>query len=152
LLLVTAVGLGHFSGRPGALGSLDRVLGRLFAETIEHLDMAPIDALTLTGARHVQVFNHGVIPSILPSLLGIALYRFDENIRSSRSVGFVSAGGIGGELLSGMSLFRACRRPRNAIQNCIGKGSLAASAANLQQEFPFRLQDRRKRQIAGGAG
>jgi phosphonate transport system permease protein len=86
LLLVTAVGLGHFSGRPGALGSLDRVLGRLFAETIEHLDMAPIDALTLTGARHVQVFNHGVIPSILPSLLGITLYRLDENIRSSRSV------------------------------------------------------------------
>jgi phosphonate transport system permease protein len=115
LLLVTAVGLGHFSGRPGALGSLDRVLGRLFAETIEHLDMAPIDALTLTGARHVQVFNHGVIPSILPSLLGITLYRLDENIRSSRSVGFVSAGGIGGEPLSGMSLFRACRRPRTAI-------------------------------------
>ena len=106
LLFVTAVGLGPF---PGALAlSVHSIgmLGRLFAETIEHMDMAPIDALTLTGARRVQVFTHGVIPSILPSLLGIALYRLDENIRSSLVLGFVGAGGIGFELLSAMSLFQ----------------------------------------------
>jgi len=106
LLFVTAVGLGPF---PGALAlSVHSIgmLGRLFAETIEHMDMAPIDALTLTGARRVQVFSHGIIPSILPSLLGIALYRFDENIRSSLVLGFVGAGGIGFELLSAMSLFQ----------------------------------------------
>ena len=106
LLFVTAVGLGPF---PGALAlSVHSIgmLGRLFAETIEHMDMAPIDALTLTGARRVQVFTHGIIPSILPSLLGIALYRFDENIRSSLVLGFVGAGGIGFELLSAMSLFQ----------------------------------------------
>ena len=82
------------------------MLGRLFAETIEHMDMAPIDALTLTGARRMQVFSHGVIPSILPSFVGIALYRLDENIRSSLVLGFVGAGGIGFELLSAMSLFQ----------------------------------------------
>ena len=106
LLFVTAVGLGPF---PGALAlSVHSIgmLGRLFAETIEHMDMAPIDALTLTGARRVQVFTHGIIPSILPSLLGIALYRLDENIRSSLVLGFVGAGGIGFELLSAMSLFQ----------------------------------------------
>ena len=54
----------------------------------------------------MQVFSHGVIPSILPSLLGIALYRLDENIRSSLVLGFVGAGGIGFELLSAMSLFQ----------------------------------------------
>jgi len=68
--------------------------------------MAPINALTLTGARRVKVLTHGVIPSILPSLLGIALYRLDENIRSSLVLGFVGAGGIGFELLSVMSLFQ----------------------------------------------
>jgi len=106
LLFVTAVGLGPF---PGALAlSVHSVgmLGRLFAETIEHMDMAPIDALALTGAGRVQVFTHGVIPSILPSLAGIALYRLDENIRSSLVLGFVGAGGIGFELLSAMSLFQ----------------------------------------------
>ena len=106
LLFVTAVGLGPF---PGALAlSVHSIgmLGRLFAETIEHMDMAPIDALTLTGARRMQVFSHGVIPSILPSFVGIALYRLDENIRSSLVLGFVGAGGIGFELLSAMSLFQ----------------------------------------------
>ena len=58
-----------------------------------------------TGARRVQVFTHGIIPSILSSLLGIALYGLDENIRSSLVLGFVGAGGIGFELLSAMSLF-----------------------------------------------
>jgi phosphonate transport system permease protein len=45
LLFVTAVGLGPF---PGALAlSVHSIgmLGRLFAETIEHMDMAPIEAL-----------------------------------------------------------------------------------------------------------
>jgi phosphonate transport system permease protein len=59
-----------------------------------------------TGARRVQVFTHGIIPSILSSLLGIALYGLDENIRSSLVLGFVGAGGIGFELLSAMSLFQ----------------------------------------------
>jgi phosphonate transport system permease protein len=106
LLFVTAVGLGPF---PGALAlSVHSVgmLGRLFAETIEQMDMAPINALTLTGARRLQVFTHGVVPSILPALTGITLYRLDENIRSSLVLGFVGAGGIGFELLSAMSLFQ----------------------------------------------
>ena len=106
LLFVTAVGLGPF---PGALAlSVHSIgmLGRLFAEMIEDMDMAPVEALTLTGANRLQVFTHGVVPSVLPSLLGIALYRLDENIRSSLVLGFVGAGGIGFELLTAMNLFQ----------------------------------------------
>jgi phosphonate transport system permease protein len=106
LLFVTAVGLGPFPGGLAlAVHSLG-MLGRLFAETIEHMDMAPIDALSLTGARPMQVFSHGIIPSVLPSLLGISLYRLDENIRSSLVLGFVGAGGIGFQLLTAMNLFQ----------------------------------------------
>ena len=57
LLFVTAVGLGPF---PGALAlSVHSIgmLGRLFAETIEHMDMAPIDALALTGARDMSTIQ-----------------------------------------------------------------------------------------------
>ena len=54
----------------------------------------------------MQVFTNGIIPSILSSLLGIALYGLDENIRSSLVLGFVGAGGIGFELLPAMSLFQ----------------------------------------------
>ena len=106
LFFVTAVGLGPFPGGLALAVHSIGMLGRLFAETIEHMDMAPIDALALTGARRLQIFTHGVIPSVLPSLLGISLYRLDENIRSSLVLGFVGAGGIGFQLLSAMSLFQ----------------------------------------------
>ena len=106
LLFVTAVGLGPFPGALALAVHSIGMLGRLFAETIEHMEMGPIDALTLTGARRVQVFSHGVVPSILPALAGIALYRLDENIRSSLVLGFVGAGGIGFELLTAMNLFQ----------------------------------------------
>lgn len=106
LLFVTAVGLGPFPGGLALGVHSVGMLGRLFAETIEQMDMAPIEALELTGARRLQVFSHGIVPSILPSLLGISLYRLDENIRSSLVLGFVGAGGIGFELLSDMNLFQ----------------------------------------------
>jgi phosphonate transport system permease protein len=106
LLFVTAVGLGPFPGALALAVHSVGMLGRLFAETIEHMEMAPIDALSLTGARRLQVFTHGVIPSVLPALTGITLYRLDENIRSSLVLGFVGAGGIGFELLSAMNLFQ----------------------------------------------
>jgi phosphonate transport system permease protein len=106
LLFVTAVGLGPFPGALALAVHSVGMLGRLFAETIEQMEMAPIDALSLTGARRLQVFTHGVVPSVLPSLTGITLYRLDENIRSSLVLGFVGAGGIGFELLSAMNLFQ----------------------------------------------
>jgi len=106
LLFVTAVGLGPFPGGLALGVHSVGMLGRLFAETIEQMDMAPIHAVELTGARRIQVFSHGIIPSILPSLLGITLYRLDENIRSSLVLGFVGAGGIGFQLLTAMNLFQ----------------------------------------------
>jgi phosphonate transport system permease protein len=106
LFFVTAVGLGPFPGGLALGVHSVGMLGRLFAETIEQMDMAPINALELTGARRIQVFVHGIIPTILPSLLGISLYRLDENIRSSLVLGFVGAGGIGFQLLTAMNLFQ----------------------------------------------
>ncbi len=95
LLFVTAVGLGPF---PGALAiSVHSVgtLGRLFAEVIEDMDMGPVEAVAMSGASRMAGFSHAVVLSVLPSLLGIALYRLDENIRSSLVLGFVGAGGSG---------------------------------------------------------
>lgn len=105
LLFVTAVGLGPFPGALALAVHSVGMLGRLFAETIEHMDMAPIEALSLTGASRLQVFTHGVVPTVMPSLLGISLYRLDENIRASLVLGFVGAGGIGFQLFTAMSLF-----------------------------------------------
>jgi len=105
LIFVAAVGLGPFAGALALVFHSVGMLGRLFAEVIEDMDMGPVEALSLTGATRTQVFTHAVIPGVLPTLLGISLYRFDENLRSSVLLGFVGAGGIGFELLSSMNLF-----------------------------------------------
>jgi phosphonate transport system permease protein len=106
LLFVTAVGLGPFPGVLALSVHSIGMLGRLFAETIEDIDMGPVQALTLTGASRVQVVTHAVVPGLLPGLLGIALFRLDENVRSSLVLGFVGAGGIGFLILTAMNLFQ----------------------------------------------
>ena len=82
------------------------MLGRLFAETIEDIDMGPVQALAITGANPVQIVTHAIFPGLMPSLLGISLYRLDENVRSSLLLGFVDAGGIGFLVLTAMNLFQ----------------------------------------------
>jgi phosphonate transport system permease protein len=106
LLFVTAVGLGTFPGVLALAVHSVGMLGRLFAEVVEDIDMGPVEALTLTGASRLQVFSHAVVPGVAPSLLSIALYRLDENVRSSLVLGFVGAGGIGFQLLTAMNLFQ----------------------------------------------
>src|ERR1700692_3644839 len=106
-VFVTAVGLGPFPGALALAVHSVGMLGRLFAEVIEDTDMGHVQALTLTGAGRLQVFTHAVVPGVLPSLLGISLFRFDENLRSSLVLGFVGAGSIGFQLLTSMNLFQS---------------------------------------------
>lgn len=106
LLFVTAVGLGPFPGVLALSVHSIGMLGRLFAEAIEEMDMGPVQALTVTGASPLQVISHAVVPSLLPTLTGVSLYRLDENVRSSLVLGFVGAGGIGFFILAYMNLFQ----------------------------------------------
>lgn len=106
LLFVTAVGLGPFPGVLAQSVHSIGMLGRLFAEVIEDMDMGPVEALRLTGANRAQVFTHAVVPGVLPSLLGIGFYRLDDNLRNSLVLGFVGAGGLGFQLLTAMNLFQ----------------------------------------------
>jgi hypothetical protein len=70
-------------------------LGKLFAETIEEMDMGPIDALRASGASRTQVFVRAVIPTVATAFVGLTLYRFDVNARDSLVTGIVGGGGIG---------------------------------------------------------
>ena len=106
LLFVTAVGLGPFPGVLALSVHSIGMLGRLFAETIEDIDMGPVQALMITGASPVQIVTHAIFPGLMPSLIGISLYRLDENVRSSLVLGFVGAGGIGFLILTAMNLFQ----------------------------------------------
>jgi phosphonate transport system permease protein len=71
------------------------VKGKLYAEAVEEMDMAPVDALRAAGAGRVQVFLHAVLPGVRNTLTALTLYRLDANFRSAVTLGAVGGGGIG---------------------------------------------------------
>ena len=106
LVFVAAVGLGPFAGVLALTVHSVGMLVRLFAESIEEMDSGPAEALLAAGATRVQVFSHAVLPELLPTMGSLALYRLEQNVRSSLVLGFVGAGGIGFQLLSAMEEFQ----------------------------------------------
>lgn len=106
LIFVAAVGLGPFPGTLALAIHSIGMLGKLYAETIEEIDAGQVEALRSTGAGPLQVLAFGVVPQVLPSFVGLTLYRWDINIRSSVVLGLVGAGGIGFLLTNAMRLFK----------------------------------------------
>jgi ABC-type phosphate/phosphonate transport system permease subunit len=106
LILVGIVGLGPTAGVLAiALHSMG-TCGKLFAETIESLDMASVNAVRATGASPAQVFFHGVWPSVIPQLISHHLYVWEFNIRDSTILGLIGAGGLGLLISEAVSLFQ----------------------------------------------
>ena len=106
LVFVAAVGLGPFPGTLPLANHSIGMLGKLYAETIEEIDAGQVEALRSTGAGPLQVLAFAVVPQVLPSFVGLTLYRWDINIRSSVVLGLVGAGGIGFLLTNAMRLFK----------------------------------------------
>lgn len=106
LVLVGIVGLGPTAGILAiALHSMGSC-GKLFAETIESLDMAAVDAVRATGASPAQVFFHAVWPAVLPQFVSHHLYVWEFNIRDSTILGLIGAGGLGLLISEAVSLFQ----------------------------------------------
>lgn len=95
LIFVTAVGLGPFAGVLALICHNTGVMGKLWAEAIEDIDPGPSQALSTAGASRAQIVANATIPQVSASMLGLLLYRFDVNVRSSLVLGLVGAGGIG---------------------------------------------------------
>ena len=77
---------------------------KLLYEGIEEIDENQVEAITATGASRLQVLAYGIVPQIMPAFAGIAVFRWDINIRESTVLGLVGAGGIGVQLSSSMAL------------------------------------------------
>jgi phosphonate transport system permease protein len=105
LLFVAAVGLGPFPGCLGLGVHSVGILGRLYAEAIEDMDMGPVQALRSAGASPVQIASQAVIPGVIPTLIGVTLYRLDTNVRSTLALGFVGGGGLGFLIFESLELF-----------------------------------------------
>ncbi len=104
VLFVAAVGFGALPGVLAlALHSVGMV-GKFYAEAIEHVDPKPLEAARAAGASHMQVILHAVLPQVLPQLTDVTIYRWEYHFRASAVLGIVGAGGIGFELMAALRL------------------------------------------------
>ncbi len=100
MLLLTVTGLGPWAGALAiGLHSIG-TLGKLSTEVIETSDEGPLEAISAAGGRWVSKMRWGMIPQVLPTVIGYWLFRFEINVRASAVLGLIGAGGIGGELVS----------------------------------------------------
>lgn len=106
IVFVAAVGFGAL---PGVLAlGLHSVgmVGKFFAEAIEHVDEAPVEAARAAGATPLQVLYHAVLPQVLPQFADTSIYRWEYNFRASTVMGMVGAGGIGFELMGALRIMQ----------------------------------------------
>jgi phosphonate transport system permease protein len=89
------VGFGAFAGVLALSVVTIASLGKLFSEAVESIDPGPIEAVSATGARSVEVVRFAVVPQIIPDFISYIIYHWDINVRISTILGFVGGGGIG---------------------------------------------------------
>jgi phosphonate transport system permease protein len=99
ILFIKAVGPGAYAGVLALGVHSVGMLGKLYSEAVENMDLGPSEALTACGANRVQTIWFAVIPQVLPEFFSFALYRFEINVRSAAILGMIGAGGIGTPLI-----------------------------------------------------
>lgn len=105
LLFVSAVGLGALAG---VLAMAVRSIGfisKVIAEAIEDVHPGPIEAIRAVGGNRFQVLMYGIVPQVIPVVLGTVIFEWDINIRRSTIMGLVGAGGLGLVLFRQMATF-----------------------------------------------
>ncbi len=89
VVFVAAVGFGSLPGVLALAVHSTGMLGKLFAEAIEHVDPAPAAALRSHGVSRLGVLRFAVLPQILPRIADLVLYRFEHNLRAATTLGLV---------------------------------------------------------------
>ncbi|HWL44843.1 MAG TPA: ABC transporter permease subunit [Ilumatobacter sp.] len=97
-LFVLGVGIGALPGFLALTFFSCAVMSKLTADTLDGIDLGPVEAANAAGAGHTQMLRTAIVPQILPAFSSFALYSFELNLRASVVLGFVGAGGIGQRL------------------------------------------------------
>lgn len=105
VIFVAAVGFGPLPGVLALACHSTGMLGKFYAEILEHVDRAPGDVLRSQGVSPLGVLRFSVWPQILPRLLDVTLYRWEHNVRAATTLGVVGAGGLGLEIITAFHLF-----------------------------------------------
>ena len=95
LIWINVVGLGPFAGVLAIASADVGAFGKLFSETIEGASGKGAEGVRSAGGTKLHEIRFGLIPEVLPVMLGQVLYFFESNTRSASIIGIVGAGGIG---------------------------------------------------------
>lgn len=106
LVFVAMFGPGALAGALAIAFRSIGFVGKLLAEALEETQRGPIEALTAAGAPWGSIMLKGYWPQVQPAFVGIALFRWDINVRESAVLGLVGAGGIGVALDDAMNFFQ----------------------------------------------
>lgn len=134
-MTVLAAGLGPFAGTLALGLHTAGVLGRLYAEALENVDQRPEAALRSGGAAVVPAFLYGVLPMVAPQWMAYGLYRWEMNIRMAAVLGFVGAGGLGGQLYYAMSLFQEARAATLILAMLLLSWAVDAASGFVRRRF-----------------
>ncbi|ELY49637.1 phosphonate ABC transporter, permease protein PhnE [Natronolimnohabitans innermongolicus] len=95
LLFVVLAGLGPVAGALAiAMGTVGD-LGRLFADEMEEIDRAPVEAVASSGAGLLATTTAARLPQVTTAYVAWTLFYLEINARKSSVLGIVGAGGIG---------------------------------------------------------
>jgi phosphonate transport system permease protein len=106
LLFVAVFGPGPAAGVFAIAFRSVGFVGKLLSEALEETAGGPREALRAAGASWSAEMLKGVWPQVQPAFWGIALFRWDINVRESAVLGLVGAGGIGLVLDDAINFFQ----------------------------------------------
>lgn len=105
LLFVRAVGLGPTAGVLAIAITYAGMLGKVYAEIFESVDLRPARALLGAGGGRLAAFAYGVLPNAASEMISYSVYRWECAIRASVVMGFVGAGGLGQQIDLSIRMF-----------------------------------------------
>lgn len=104
IIFVAAVGFGALPGVLALGFHSVGMVGKFFAEAVEHVDPKPVEAARAAGAGPLQCVLVAVFPQVVSQMADVAVYRWEYNFRASTVLGAVGAGGIGFELIGSLRI------------------------------------------------
>jgi phosphonate transport system permease protein len=104
LVCILIIGIGPFAGAIAIGLHTAGVLGKLYAEAMEEVPRAPIEALHGVGARPFQIFVYGIWPQAKRMIFNYTLLRWEANLRVSTILGLVGGGGLGQAIYNNIQL------------------------------------------------
>ena len=105
LFFVASAGIGPVPGIAALVLFNIGVVAKLQSETVDGIDIGPVEAARASGANRMQTVRWAALPQVLPNYVAYSLYTFELNIRASTVLGIVGAGGIGRILLREYKFF-----------------------------------------------